>query len=730
MSFNSPRLFFDPQADLKAAQDLQGVVADLKDSFISLGTIIKQQISGNIQDSDRFTKAYGKTLANDISKNLTTMGKKSEDILKNSDLLAKGQAKSKDILNQILQTEKKRVSIAVDLENALKNNVINETEYLNSLSESTAKAKEQTDELKKQAIAAERTEKAMGNLGKLAQGLSKIPILGQFVQTEKVMEAMQLAAAKTGSKTAAMGAGFKAIGKSIKDGMLDPLTLITFILTQALKANSQIVAMGKSLGTSSESYRENLADIARSSTDINMTTANLVESFGELAKATGFAYQFNKDQLTTQTKLTKEVGLTAEEAGKIANLGITTGKTSESTYKNFVKGLVATRNQLKVGIDFKATLAEAANVSGRLAANLGYNPERIAKAVVTAKAFGMTLEQTSKIGDSLLNFESSINNELDAELLTGKQLNFERARAAALSGDQAVLAEEIAKNVGTAADFAKMNVLQQNALAAAVGMTSDELGNTLQKREAAIASGKSLAQINEEDAAKALERQSIQDKFNAAILKLQDFFGNLVAGPVGTFLDMLTNMLPLIEGIGVGMGIWWTASKGIALYNMLTSKSLMTQLAKLPALIGLKETEAAVETEGAIASISAASALTLGLGIISIVAGIAAAVAAMNSAKSAEDMISPANGRTQVSTKEGGLFELSKNDDLMAGPGLASKSKGGESMQGPSIDLTPMIVAINAVKASVDRLYGKDSSVHMDGKKVGTTLAQGSHKVA
>jgi hypothetical protein len=41
-----------------------------------------------------------------------------------------------------------------------------------------------------------------------------------------------------------------------------------------------------------------------------------------------------------------------------------------------------------------------------------------------------------------------------------------------------------------------------------------------------------------------------------------------------------------------------------------------------------------------------------------------------------------------------------------------------------------MIMAINAVKSSIDRLYDKDSSVHMDGKKVGTTLAQGSHKVA
>ncbi len=38
-------------------------------------------------------------------------------------------------------------------------------------------------------------------------------------------------------------------------------------------------------------------------------------------------------------------------------------------------------------------------------------------------------------GESLLNFETSIENELKAELITGKQLNLERARAAALTGD-------------------------------------------------------------------------------------------------------------------------------------------------------------------------------------------------------------------------------------------------------------------------------------------------------
>ena len=56
------------------------------------------------------------------------------------------------------------------------------------------------------------------------------------------------------------------------------------------------------------------------------------------------------------------------------------------------------------------------------------------------------------------------------------------------------------------------------------------------------------------------------------------------------------------------------------------------------------------------------------------VAAAGALMKMISQAKSAGDMISPAGGKTMVSTKEGGLFNLSKNDDLLAGPGIAKAS--------------------------------------------------------
>jgi hypothetical protein len=546
---------------------------------------------------------------------------------------------------------------------------------------------------------------------------------------------------------------------------------------------------------------ENLAEVARSSTNVNITTENLVKAFNEISKSTGFAYEYSVDQLTTQVKLTEQVGLQADEAAQIQRYGVLNNKTSEATYSSFIRGLVAARNQLKVGIDFKATLAEAVKVSGQLAANLGFNPETIAKAVVQTKALGLTFDQLKSSTSSLLEFGTSLENELKAELLTGKQLNLERARAAALAGDQVTLAEELAKNIGTAADFTKMNVLQQNALATSMGMTSDQLAETLRKREEAIKSGKSLAQITDEEAKAAIERQSIQDKFAKSILKLQDFFGNLVAGPVGQLLDSLTKILGLVTDVlqpvlnVVFKPIAWAVSllgkmegvlKGIlAVYNgikaaQLTSnvleavktaqlvaqgdamavqsvlqekniakliiyktislaqaaiegtkaflmnvqkEGLIAQLAKLPALIGLKSAEAAVATEAAAAEVVGAEAVSFGAATAWIVGGLAAVLAAMALFKGPK-------------FAEGGIVTGEINNATIgeAGPEaiIPLNSPKADKLLGnsTSIDLTPMIAAINEVRSAVNNLANRPIYLSIDGKNIGTALVQGSHKVA
>jgi hypothetical protein len=509
--------------------------------------------------------------------------------------------------------------------------------------------------------------------------------------------------------------------------------VFAFLIKGALQFQKYSVEAGKALGYSaSESNRvqSNFNNIARSTFDVNVNSKSLNEAFSQLVQSTGYISEFSEDTLKTQIMLTKQFGLTGEEAARIYELSVLTGKSSSQVNDEMVGAFVATRNQLKVGVPFKATIAAAAKVSGQLAANLQNNPSLITKAVVQAAALGTTLEQTASQAEKLLDFSSSIESELKAELLTGKQLNLERARAAALAGDQVTLSQELAKNVGSLADYQSMNVLQQKALAEAVGLTSDQLAEQLKKQQIANETGKSLAQITKEEALEAQKRQDIQSKFNAGIEKLQSLIGGLLAGPLGSFLDVLTKSLDVITAIAGVFGIIYTINKGIALIEGLkygyAVGSRAAELSKNGILIARQALLSGELTKSiGIAAASVASGNPLAIAGLIAAAGVGALIYSQM-----EDGIIGPGGETVVSGPKGSI-QLNKDDSIIAGTDLFSKgtANSGQTIS-QAIDLTPMITAINEVKSAVDRLYSKNTTISMDGKAVGTTLTQGSYKFA
>ena len=686
--------------------------------------------------------------------------------------------------------------------------------------------------------------KKLGISGKIVDGivgaLGKLGISSTFF--ENLKEDMR-DTAKEGSKWDVLMTGIKGTVSGIGQALKDPVTQLTILLKianfffkAALNANAQAVELGKQLGYGTQradAFREKMVDIQNASKNLNVNTATLTQAFGELVKATGFAYEFTADQLETQIKLTKQVGLQADEAAQVQRYAALSGKSSEETYRSFVRGLATARNQLKVGIDFRSALAEAVKVSGQLAANLGYNPERIARAVVAMKALGTTLEDTKSQAESLLNFESSIENELKAELLTGQALNLERARALALQGDMAGVAQELANQGMTAVKFSKMNVLAQNAYAQSLGTTSDKLAEQLRKREEAVKSGKSLQQITEEEAAEALERQNVQDRFNAAMEKLQRIVGDLLAGPLGSFLDLLSGALNIINYMatpikiigGLFLGIYGTmlaingigkaiaiteglsatlmgrkagyqaasltskiaenaattfgnaqaaiglategsklsfktlssalekeslatkvvaygwalkdliVARGKALMEGISKAGILAQIAKIPILLGLRATEATLATSTAAATVTAAEAASFGAATVWIIAGLAAVMASLGTYMAMKDgIVDPSKG--PVMTGEFGSVQLDPNDKAMygadgkikVGTDLMSGEGGGG---GVAIDLSPVVSALNEVRAAIGQLINKEGVVMMDSVKIGTTQnMNGRYKTA
>jgi len=330
----------------------------------------------------------------------------------------------------------------------------------------------------------------------------------------------------------------------------------------------------------------------------------------------------------------------------------------------------------KTAINEKALLESIAKTSKGILISFAGQPRKLAEAAYEAKKVGLNLEEVKGIQDSLLNVESSIAAEFEAEVLTGKQLNLERARYYALTNNIAGLAKELGAQGITQAKFGNMNVIQQEAVAKAMGMSRDQMAGMLME-QAAISKLSSLegktakekydnavkkygiekanAMLGDETLAQQMQSASIQDRFNASIEKLKEVFVTL-AEPLMPIFSGFANLVTWITQSKVALGaLLGVATALVAIQTTLAIKSLVT----------------------AFASIFSGSFMAGPFGLPIAIAGAAALGALIGGVTSlVGDVNSPADGKTQVSTKEGGLFELSKNDDFVAFPGaskLASK---------------------------------------------------------
>ena len=127
-------------------------------------------------------------------------------------------------------------------------------------------------------------------------------------------------------------------------------------------------------------------------------------------------------------------------------------------------------------------MEDVANASAQTSFHLGNNPKALAQAAFDAKRLGMTMAEISSSARSTLDFESSIEKEMKAEMLLGKELNLETLRRATLTGDVGTQASEINRILAENIDSTKGNVIAQEALADSLGMSVEQMFKANQAR--------------------------------------------------------------------------------------------------------------------------------------------------------------------------------------------------------------------------------------------------------
>ena len=258
----------------------------------------------------------------------------------------------------------------------------------------------------------------------------------------------------------------------------------------------------KQLGISYESsarLSREFNSIANESNNVFVTTKGLHETFNQINAALGTNSVLNRELLLTQTQLTKQAFYSVEAATQISKLSLATGKPAKEIATSFLGQAKALNLTNKTAINEKALLESIAKTSKATLITFASQPGKLAEAAYQAKRVGLELNEIKGIQDSLLNIESSIAAEFEAEVITGKQLNLERARYYALTNNIAGVAKELGNQGITQDKFAKMNLLQQESIAKAMGMSRDQMAEMLMDQTA-------MSKLSQVDGATAKEK--------------------------------------------------------------------------------------------------------------------------------------------------------------------------------------------------------------------------------
>lgn len=328
--------------------------------------------------------------------------------------------------------------------------------------------------------------------------------LGNLIKSSLGAPLAQVSSLVSGGIGGGYGVGGGGIGgggaTSILGGLGDIASKLPFIggilggIINGFKALADLVLgieqgitnFARNLGiskTQARAIKEEFRAVAKASDNIVVNDTRLMESQAELTKALGVRSRFSNDILQNNIKLKEIAGLELETRKAIAQTSIITGRNSEELTKSILAQSKAFEFETGVALEFRSVLDQAGKQAGVLGLTFTKYPEKLTKSLMVTKAMGFELKQLDGMANSFLDFESSISKEFEAQVLTGKQLNLTKAREAALNNDLVTLAKEINSQVGKSEDFLRMNRIQQDAIAEAVGMTRDGLADALKQQE-------------------------------------------------------------------------------------------------------------------------------------------------------------------------------------------------------------------------------------------------------
>jgi hypothetical protein len=261
---------------------------------------------------------------------------------------------------------------------------------------------------------------------------------------------------------------------------------------------------------------------------------NLKGLIGAFAGRKGFgaaADTFGKSLAVTSKALMMNYRLSGDIANKYIELYADANEGLEQHLTNQVNISTAIE-QAVPGLEITAELiSEMASLSADTEMQFGRMPGQLELAVIKAKQLGINMKQLTTTGDNLLNIESSIGQEMEYQLLSGRRLvdnqgnsltnRYREAMITGKANDMAMTMNEILEKEG---DTLRTNMFARKQMAELLSMDEATLAKMLNKQEILkkLPNGQDLMKLTGADLAAKLATSGLAAADIAGVMAADD----------------------------------------------------------------------------------------------------------------------------------------------------------------------------------------------------------------
>ena len=409
-----------------------------------------------------------------------------------------------------------------------------------------------------------------------------------------------------------LSAAASGLGATLSSILLSPIGLVIALVATigaGVMAFMKIEKAAKAfrnetglLNSQTQQTEENINNVYQSTVGLGASMEDVAQAAADFTNEFGGIEQPMESTMQSMVVLSKNFGVSTKDAAAVNKAFQNMSGLSESAAQSQVMFTAELARATGVApTQVMADIAESANDAGGFFRG---NTKEMIKTAAYARAMGSSLKEVAAISRGLLDYQSSVTNEMEASAILGTNLNFSQSRYLAAQGDILGAQKSMVKQLMNTVDLENASIYEREALEKATGMQFDQIqnmariqerfgdldGERLAAAQALVAQGKDAKNLTEDDLKaqiKAMETQketqgvmeSIGNSFSAIGSKLLQAFlpiGQAIASMLEDampYFDMMGNVLaanvkPVItvistifKGIGKTIGAFIDALK-------------------------------------------------------------------------------------------------------------------------------------------------------------------------